>query len=71
MDLPERKTNRLQNYDYCENGVYFITICIKDNKEILSRIVGECLCALPNVVLSPIGKCVGEKIKILKKNRSA
>ena len=25
--LPRRKTIRLQNYDYSQNGTYFVTIC--------------------------------------------
>jgi len=29
-DLPVRKSNRLENYDYSSVGYYFITICIKD-----------------------------------------
>lgn len=39
MNLPKRKPNRLKDYDYRQNGAYFITICTKDKKEILSRIV--------------------------------
>lgn len=27
MDLPKRKPNRLKDYDYSRNGMYFITIC--------------------------------------------
>lgn len=38
MNLPKRKSNRLKDYDYSQNGAYFITICTKDKKEILSRI---------------------------------
>ena len=42
MVLQTRKPNRLKNYDYSQNGAYFITICTKDRKEILSQvIVGE------------------------------
>ena len=41
MDLPVRKNNRLSNYDYSQNGAYFITICTKDRCEILSKIVGD------------------------------
>jgi len=40
MSLPMRKNNRLGKYDYSQNGAYFITICVKDRKEILSEIVG-------------------------------
>lgn len=42
MELKTRKPNRLKDYDYSQNGAYFITICIKDRKPILSQIiVGE------------------------------
>ena len=40
MELPQRKPNRLPDYDYSSPGAYFITICTKDRKPILSRIVG-------------------------------
>ena len=41
MELPERKQNRLENYDYSQNGAYFVTICTRDRKKILSAIVGD------------------------------
>jgi len=41
MDLPERKPNRLKNYDYSSNGMYFITICTKNKEHILCDIVGD------------------------------
>ena len=42
MDLPKRKPTRLQNYNYSQNGYYFITICTHNRKNILSDIiVGE------------------------------
>ena len=41
MDLPNRKQNRLENFDYNKNGAYFITICVKDRKKILCDIVGD------------------------------
>ena len=34
-----RKKNRLENYDYGQSGAYFITICTKDRKRILSNII--------------------------------
>ncbi len=34
----QRKQNRLENFDYNQNGAYFITICVKDRKKILSKI---------------------------------
>ena len=41
MKLPKREKNRLENYDYSQEGAYFITICVKDRKPILSKIVGD------------------------------
>ena len=38
MDLPQRKRNRLPDYDYSENGAYFITICTEGKKCRLSVI---------------------------------
>ena len=38
-ELPKRKPTRLKNYDYSSTGVYFVTICIRDRKQILSEIV--------------------------------
>ena len=34
-ELPKRKPNRLKDYDYSQNGAYFITICVKDKHCIL------------------------------------
>lgn len=39
MDLPKRKQTRLKGYDYSTPGAYFITICTKDRKELLSKII--------------------------------
>ena len=39
MELPERKSIRLKNYDYSSPGTYFVTICVKDRKTILSNII--------------------------------
>lgn len=35
MELPKRKQNRFKNYDYSQNGAYFITACTKDRHELL------------------------------------
>jgi REP element-mobilizing transposase RayT len=46
----ERKQLRLKGWDYAKNGAYFITICTKDRKKILSKIsVGKGLRALPYI----------------------
>lgn len=36
--LPVRKRIRLNDYDYSEENMYFITICVKDRLEILGKI---------------------------------
>ena len=41
MELPDRKPNRIAGYDYSQNGAYFITICTKNRKKILSQVVGD------------------------------
>jgi len=51
-DLPERKPTRLKGYDYSTPGAYFITICIKDRKQLLSKIVGDDESIVPyNIVI--------------------
>lgn len=62
MELPERKKNRLENYNYSENGAYFITICVKDRKKILSDIVGADTIRPCEIILSKFGKIVDEAI---------
>ena len=38
MEKPQRKPNRIAGYDYSQNGAYFVTICTRDRKKILSKI---------------------------------
>ena len=55
--LKTRKKIRLQDFDYSDHGAYFITICTKDRKQILSRVVvGTSIARPPTVVLSKAGK---------------
>ena len=60
MTLSARKPNRLENYDYNENGAYFITICVKDRKPILSKIVGA---NIGRPQLTQYGEIVNKAIK--------
>ncbi len=57
MDLPVRKHVRLKEYDYSQNGAYFVTICTKDRRNILSDIVGRGL-APAEVRLTGCGRVV-------------
>ena len=38
MELPERKHPRLKEYDYSQDGAYFVTICTHQRKNLLSNI---------------------------------
>ena len=60
MDLPNRKNNRLENFDYGKNGMYFITICTQNRRKILCEIVGGGALAAPKIKLSEIGE-IAEK----------
>ncbi len=50
-----RKTMRLQEYNYNASGAYFLTICTENRKCILSRIVGTGVLDGPQLCLSPLG----------------
>ena len=54
MKLHRRKDIRLKCHDYTQSGYYFITICTKENQEILSNIDVGARIARP----SEIGKLV-------------
>ncbi|MBR2070458.1 MAG: hypothetical protein IJ981_03425 [Clostridia bacterium] len=56
----KRKTPRLKNFDYNTVGVYFITICTKNRRCLLSRIVGTGVLDCPQVELTESGK-IAEK----------
>lgn len=67
MELPKRKPNRLKQYDYAQNGAYFITICTQNRKEILSEItVGRGL-APAECKLSEYGKIAEQELLNLEK----
>ncbi len=69
MELAKRKPTRLKGYDYSRNGAYFITICTKDRRCLLSEItVGEGLCALPQNILTPVGKEIENSIQYIENN---
>ncbi|MBS9783239.1 MAG: transposase [Pasteurella sp.] len=49
---PQRKSIRLKHYDYHQNGLYFITICINEKKCLLGKIIDN------NVILNDAGNMV-------------
>ena len=70
MDLPQRKANRLKNYDYSQNGAYFVTICTDNKRYLLSQIiVGQGL-APAESKLSGYGKIAEEQLLNLENRYS-
>lgn len=59
---PTRKNHRLKNFDYGEAYAYFITICTKDKKEILSEIKYSADSFSADVRLSEYGRIVEKHI---------
>ena len=61
--LPERKHPRLKEYDYSQNGCYFVTVCTDKRREILCRIaVGRGDLTPPSTELTPWGEIVEKYI---------
>ena len=62
---PERKQNRLADYDYSQPGAYFITVCTKDRKCILSTVVGGDAHIAPYTKLTTIGMVAEKYLKTI------
>ena len=63
MNLPKRKHTRLKGYDYSTPGAYFITICTKDKKCLLSDvIVGDDAYIVPKNILTKCGQIADKYI---------
>ena len=61
--FPQRKQIRMPEYDYHSNGAYFITVCTKDRKPLLSKVsVGTTIGRPPQVLLTPYGRIVKDAI---------
>ena len=56
MELQKRKHPRLKEYDYSQNGCYFVTICVKEREMLLGKVLEE----QGQIQLSNIGK-IAEK----------
>ena len=55
----ERKQLRLPEYDYSQNGLYFLTICAKDKAPLFGRVcVGGGALDAPCVELSQFGAVI-------------
>lgn len=67
MAFPTRKSNRLNNFDYSHNGVYFVTVCTENRLKLLSAITNG-KGKIPLVKLSPIGTEVEKSISYINEN---
>ena len=61
----DRHNIRLQKYDYSTPGAYFLTLCVKNRKCVLSHIVGTGVLDGPSIELLPYGKIADKYINQL------
>jgi hypothetical protein len=64
-ELFDRKSPRLKGFDYNSKGAYFITICTKNRKCLLSDIVGTGVLDCPQVQLTDYGAVADKYINQL------
>ena len=64
-ELKNRKTTRLKGADYNRNSVVFLTICTKERRCILSRIVGTGVPDGPQIELTKYGQIAYKYIRQL------
>ena len=52
MEMPSRKQNRLPDYDYSQEGSFFVTLCTQNRAQLfeMETPVGNGLCAVPDGV---------------------
>lgn len=61
-NLPVRKRIRLKDYNYSEENMYFVTICVKDRMQILGEIIED------NIKLTKEGNIIKENINKISQN---
>ena len=62
MELPKRKHPRLKEYDYSQNGYYFITVNTYSNLPFLGRVGGGLATAAAKINLTHIGRECEEQL---------
>lgn len=65
MEFPKRKPTRLKGYDYSECGMYFLTVCTKNRKQLFGKIVGCGDFDAPQIMLSDYGKILDKYIRLM------
>lgn len=67
-ELPKRKPIRLRDYNYSNNGAYFITICVKDKLHLLGKLfVGDGVLDVPKINLTKVGEIAEKYINSIHK----
>lgn len=64
MEISARKTLRLKDYDYSQNGAYFVTICTQNRYPFFA--VGADQCVRPNIAWQIIEhwiRCIPERFE--------
>ena len=61
--MEKRKHPRLKDYDYSQNGAYFITVCVEKRRPILSTVVGRGDHTPPQVELTACGRVLDKYIR--------
>ena len=64
-ELKNRKTTRLKGADYNRNQAVFLTICMKERRCVLSRIVGTGVLDGPQIELTKYGQIADKYIRQL------
>ena len=59
---------RLDEYDYSQEGVYFVTICVESGRKLLGEVVGASVLARPKVHLSNVGGVVEKALIYYNEN---
>ena len=70
MKLNNRKNTRLPGFDYSTPGMYFLTVCVKDRKQLLGKIVGGGDLDTPYIELSQFGQILEKHLDLLNKKYS-
>ena len=70
MELQNRKNIRIPDFDYGQNGAYFITICAKDRNKIFWSNVGADIIRPKDITLSDVGKIAEQGILQTEKHYS-
>ena len=63
--METRKRLRLPTYNYRQDGAYFVTICTKERRNSLSRVVGADAHIGPHTALTEYGKSVERYIQTI------